>query len=52
MLAVPILGPIIYCFAGGSRLSRGFRLAPVVGAPLLCLVLTVLLMVVASYTLL
>ena len=52
VLAVPILGPIIYYFAGGSRLSRAFRLALVVGAPLLCLALTVLLMVVASYTLL
>ena len=52
VLAVPILGPIIYYFAGGSRLSRGFRLALVVGAPVLCLVITVLLMVVASFTLL
>jgi len=52
VLAVPILGPIIYYFAGGSRLSRGFRLALVVGAPVLCLVLTVLLMIVASVTLL
>jgi Phospholipase_D-nuclease N-terminal len=50
-LAVPILGPIAYYFAGGSKLSRGFRLALVVGAPLLCLVLTVLLVVIASFTL-
>ncbi len=52
VLAAPVLGPIIYYFAGGSKLSQRFRLALVVGAPVLCLIVTVLLMVVASYTLL
>lgn len=52
VLALPILGPIIYYFAGGSKLSRGFKLALIVGAPLLCLLVTVLLMVLASFTLL
>ena len=52
VLAVPILGPIIYYFASGSKLSARFRLALVIGAPLLLILLTVLLMVLASYTLL
>ena len=52
VLALPILGPILYYFAGGSKLSRGFKLALIVGAPLLCLLVTVLLMVLASFTLL
>jgi hypothetical protein len=51
VLAVPIVGPIVYYFASGSKISRTVRLALVVGAPLLCLVLTALLMVVASFTL-
>jgi Right handed beta helix region/Phospholipase_D-nuclease N-terminal len=51
IVGIPIIGAIIYFFAGGSRLSRGFRLALVVGAPLLCLAITIALMVVASYTL-
>ena len=51
LVAVPIVGPILYYFAGGSKLNRGFRLGLVVGAPVLALVLTVLLMVVASFTL-
>lgn len=50
-LGVPIVGPIVYYFAGGSKLSSRFRVALVVGAPVLCLVVTGLLMVVASYTL-
>lgn len=50
-LAVPILGPILYYFLSGSKLSARFRLALVVGAPLLCLLIAVLLMVVASFTL-
>jgi len=41
----------VYYFAGGSKLSSRFRVALVVGAPVLCLVVTGLLMVVASYTL-
>jgi hypothetical protein len=51
VVAVPLIGPIVYYFAGGSKLSRGFRLGLVVGAPVLSLVLTVLLLVVAYYTL-
>ena len=51
VVGIPIIGAIIYYFAGGSRLSRGFRLALVVGAPLLCLAVTIALMVVASYSL-
>ena len=51
VVGIPILGAILYYFAGGSKLSRGFRLALVVGAPLLCLAITILLMVVASNTL-
>jgi Right handed beta helix region len=51
VVGVPILGPILYYFAGGSKLSRGFRLALVVGAPVLCLGITILLLVVASFTL-
>jgi len=51
VIGIPIIGAIIYYFAGGSRLSRGFRLALVIGAPLLCIAVTVLLMLVASYTL-
>lgn len=50
-LAVPIIGPIVYYFASGSKLSRNFRLALVVGAPILLLLLTILLLVVANYTL-
>jgi len=51
VVGVPIVGPIVYYFAGGSLLSRSFRLALVVGAPLLCLALTVLLLVIANFTL-
>ncbi|HEX5439647.1 MAG TPA: right-handed parallel beta-helix repeat-containing protein [Ktedonobacterales bacterium] len=51
-LAVPIIGPIIYYFAGGSKLSARFKLALIIGAPLLLLAVTVLLLVLASYTLL
>ncbi|HEX9057355.1 MAG TPA: right-handed parallel beta-helix repeat-containing protein [Ktedonobacterales bacterium] len=52
VLAVPILGPILYYFVGGSKLSKRFKLGLIVGAPVLCLLLAVLLMVLASYTLL
>ncbi len=51
VVGIPIIGAIVYYFAGGSRLSRGFRLALVIGAPLLCLAVTILLMVIASFTL-
>ncbi len=52
VLAVPVLGPILYYFVGGSKLSTRFRLGLIIGAPVLCLLATVLLMIVASYTLL
>ncbi|HEU5439951.1 MAG TPA: right-handed parallel beta-helix repeat-containing protein [Ktedonobacterales bacterium] len=51
-LGIPIVGPILYYFASRSQLSRRFRLGLVIGAPVLCLAVTVLLLVVASYTLL
>jgi hypothetical protein len=51
LVGVPLVGPIVYYFAGGSKLSRRFRLGLVVGAPLLCLAGTALLLVVASFTL-
>ena len=51
MVGIPLIGPIAYYFAGGSKLSRGLRLALVVGAPVLCLLVTALLMVVAYFTL-
>jgi hypothetical protein len=50
-LAIPVIGPILYYFVSGSKLTPRFRLALVIGAPALLLVVTVLLMVVASYTL-
>jgi hypothetical protein len=51
VLAVPLLGPVIYYLAGGSKLKGRFRLALVVGAPCLCLLATALIMVVAYFTL-
>ncbi|HEX6819072.1 MAG TPA: right-handed parallel beta-helix repeat-containing protein [Ktedonobacterales bacterium] len=51
VVGVPLIGPIVYYFAGGSKLGRGFRLGLVVGAPLLCIVVTVILLVIASFTL-
>jgi hypothetical protein len=51
LVAVPVIGPILYYFAGGSKLSGRFRLSLVVGAPALTLLLTMLLLVVASFTL-
>ena len=51
-LAVPILGPILYYFLGGSKLSLRFKLALIVGAPLLLLAVTVGLLALASQTLL
>ena len=50
VLVIPILGPLAY-FVTGSKLTRGFRLALLLGAPLLCLVITVVLMIVAQSTL-
>ncbi|HEX8731679.1 MAG TPA: right-handed parallel beta-helix repeat-containing protein [Ktedonobacterales bacterium] len=52
LVGVPFIGPILYYFASGSKLSTRFRLGLVFGAPALCLVVTVLLLVVASFTLL
>lgn len=51
LIAVPIVGPILYYFAGGSKLSRGFKLSLVAGAPAVALLLTMLLLVIASFTL-
>jgi hypothetical protein len=51
LVAVPVIGPILYYFAGGSKLSRGFKLGLVVGAPALALLLTMLLLITASFTL-
>jgi len=52
VLVVPVIGPFVYYFASGSKLSTRFKLALLIGAPVLLLVVTVLLMVLASYTLL
>lgn len=50
VLAIPILGPLAY-YVTGSKLTRGFRLALLIGAPVLCIVITVVLMIVAQSTL-
>src|SRR6185437_8347271 len=52
VLVVPVIGPFVYYFASGSKLSTRFKLALLIGAPVLLLLVTVLLMVLASYTLL
>lgn len=51
-LAIPILGPVLYYFVSGSKLTTRFRLALVIGGPALLLAVTVVLLVVANYTLL
>lgn len=48
LVAVPILGPVAYYFFGRSQLSRAFRLMFVLGAPVLYLAITGLLVWVAS----
>jgi hypothetical protein len=48
VLAVPILGPIVYYFAGKSKLTRGFRLGLVVGAPLLLVAIAVVMVVLSG----
>ncbi len=48
LVVIPILGPIAYYLFGRSQLSRSFRVMLVVGAPVLSLVVTVLLVWVAS----
>jgi CDP-diglyceride synthetase len=48
VIAVPIIGPIVYYFAGKSQLSRNVRLGLVVGAPLLLIALTVVMVVLAG----
>jgi hypothetical protein len=48
VIAVPIIGPIVYYFAGKSQLSRNVRLGLVVGAPLLLIVITVVLVALAA----
>lgn len=50
-LLIPILGPVLYYFASGSKLSRRFRLALVVGAPVVSLIVAVILLFIAQYTL-
>ena len=51
LVAVPVIGPLLYYFAGGSKLSLGFKLGLVVGAPAVVLLLTTLLLITASFTL-
>jgi Right handed beta helix region len=51
LVAVPVIGPLLYYFGGGSQLSRGFTLGLVVGAPAVVLLLTTLLLIIASFTL-
>ncbi len=48
LVAIPILGPIAYYFFGRSSLSRSFRVMFVIGAPLLYLAVTGLLLWAAS----
>lgn len=48
LVAVPILGPVAYYLFGHSQLSRLFRLMFVLGAPVLYLAVTGLLVWVAS----
>jgi hypothetical protein len=48
MVAVPILGPVAYYLFGRSQLSRSFRLMFVLGAPVLYLAVTSLLVWAAS----
>ena len=49
VLAIPLLGPIAYYIVGGSALSRRFRLALLVGAPAIYLVLAVIIFAASSY---
>ena len=48
LVAIPILGPVAYYFFGKSQLSRSFRVMFVIGAPLLYLAVTGLLLWIAS----
>lgn len=48
LVAIPILGPIAYYFFGHSSLSRSFRVMFVVGAPVLYVAVTLLLLWLAS----
>jgi hypothetical protein len=48
LVVIPILGPIAYYFFGRSGLSRSFRVMFVIGAPLLYLAVTGLLLWLAS----
>ena len=48
VLAVPIIGPIVYYFAGKSQLSRNVRLGLVVGAPLLLIAISVVMVALAG----
>ncbi len=51
VVGVPVIGPVLYYFAGGSKLSGRYRLGLVIGAPVLCLAVTAILLVVAQYSL-
>lgn len=48
LVVIPILGPVAYYFFGRSGLSRSFRVMFVIGAPLLYLAVTGLLVWIAS----
>ena len=48
LVVIPILGPIAYYFFGRSQLSRSFRVMFVIGAPVLYLAVTGLLVWIAS----
>jgi hypothetical protein len=48
LVAIPILGPVAYYLFGRSQLSRSFRIMFVVGAPVLYLAVTGLLIWLAS----
>ena len=48
LVAIPILGPVAYYLFGRSQLSRSFRLMFVLGAPVLYLAVTGLLVWTAS----
>lgn len=48
LVVIPILGPIAYYLFGRSQLSRSFRVMFVIGAPVLYLAVTGLLVWIAS----
>ena len=48
LVVIPILGPVAYYLFGRSQLSRSFRVMFVIGAPVLYLAVTGLLVWIAS----